>query len=204
MTHQSTKTQPYYIPTPETNKIASEYDNLYPTNYKQPKGYIKTAIGDDPLQKFPKFNANEEDEAFLAPLRAKGSLPAGFDLQLYEMVIDCLEEAAHKYSESIVSSECAERLRDKYAKTLPDESVLNSIIEFWRQRRAQRSVLPHLKHEDLGKLGADPYVCFRRRELKIPRKTRRSDAQIVDRLKKLHLDLSTMKLVLEAAIKRDR
>lgn len=209
LSHQSTKNQPYYIPTPEiTSAAIDDYDSLYPANYRQPKAYGKSSSGgsslEDPLQKCPKYNVDEVDENFVATLRKEKAVPSSFDLLLYEWIIDCLEEAAHRLSETVVSSESIERLRDRYSSSFPPEPVINRIIEFWKQRRQQRHTIPYLKHEDLGKLGADPYVCFRRRELKIPRKTRRSDAQIVDRLKKLYLDLSSTKLLLQAAIKRDR
>ena len=203
LTHQSTKTKPYYIPTPDTMRTISDYSTLYPSKYQQPKQYGKAQISTvDSMSKFPKYNADEIDINFLASIKC--SVPPSFDLTLYEWIFDCLEEAAHKFSEAIVTPESVERLKDKYLASLPDEKTINAIIEFWKQRRTQKVLIPHLRHEDLGKLGADPYVCFRRRELKLPRKTRRSDAQIVDRLKKLHFDLSMMKLVLQAAIKRDR
>lgn len=200
LNHQSTKAQAYYIPTPETSKLVSDYGQFYPANYKQPKCYVKTLATEDPLLKFPRYNANHDDEVFLKGLRDSG----GLDLALFEWIIDYLEDIAHRYSETVVKNESIERLRDRFGKNLPHESTTNAIIEYWQRRRLQRPLISHLKHEDLGKLGADPYVCFRRRELKLPRKTRRSDAQIVDRLKKFHLDLSTTKILLQAAIKRDR
>lgn len=176
------------------------------SSFKLGKSYTKMpSVNEDPLAQFPKYNANEADEAFVAGLKKSGSVSKAFDVTLFEWIIDCLEEAAHRLSESVISSECVERLRDKYSSVLPSDEIIEKIIEYWKQKRAsQTNGIPFLKHEDFGKIGADPYVCFRRRELKLPRKTRRSDAQITDRLKKLHLDLSCMKLMLHAAIKRDR
>lgn len=205
LTHQSSKTQPYYIPTPEAAEAVTDHGDLYPTNYKVSKSYVKLAtLGDDPLTQFPKYNLDSLDEEFLRKLRKAGSIPAAFNETVFEWIIDCLEESAHRLSESVVTTESIERLRDKFSSSIPDEAATQMIIDHWKQRRAEGRFTPFLRHEDLGKIGADPYVCFRRRELKIPRKTRRSDAQINDRLKKLHLDLTCMRLMLQAAIKRDR
>lgn len=184
----------------------SDFASLYKAEYKQGKSYVR-CTSDDPSQAFPKYNADGADEIFVESLRSGDVLPKGFDLLIFEWIIDCLEGAAHKFSENIVSAESIEQLRDKHAAALPDDPVIDKIIEYWREKRGARErriLIPHLRYEDIGKLGADPYVCFRRRELKVPRKTRRSDAQITDRLKKLHLDLSSMQLMLQAAIKRDR
>lgn len=207
LTHQSNRTQPYYIPTPEAAQVVEDYATLYASTFKLGKSYVKLgAPVDDPLAQFPRYNADEADEAFIRGLREEHCLPASFTTTLFEWIMDCLEEAAHRLSEATVSTDSIERLRDKYAASLPDERTLGRIIEHWRERRRQleHGRIPFLRHEDLGKIGADPYVCFRRRELKIPRKTRRSDAQIMDRLKKLHLELSSMRLMLQAATKRDR
>lgn len=90
---------------------------------------------------------------------------------------------------------------------MPEESKCEEILRFWQVKREQvgHALLPNLKHEDLSaKIGADPYVCFRRREIKAPRKTRRTDAQCMDKLKRLHYDLATSKVLLEAAFKRDK
>lgn len=170
------------------------------------KLYAKPAAsGEEPLATLPRYNIDDLDRSLVDALRSERLLPDAFDYLLYERIVDCLEEGAERLSENVVSSECVERLRDSYAAALPEERVLGRIIEHWRgRRRGAWRRPPSLRHEDLGKIGADPYVCFRRREIKIPRKTRRSDAQITDRLRKLHLDLSSTRLLLQASIKRDR
>jgi hypothetical protein len=100
-----------------------------------------------------------------------------------------------------------DRLKTECKKKMPDETVCQKILEYWNQKRTQvgHGLIPILKHEDLtAKIGADPYVCFRRREIKAPRKTRRTDAQCMDKLKRLHYDLATSKALIDASLKRDR
>lgn len=97
--------------------------------------------------------------------------------------------------------------RYKTQRRMPDARTGERLLEYWALKRSRmgRALLPTLRHEDLtNKVGADPYVCFRRREIKAPRKTRRTDAQCMDKLRKLHYDLSTSKALLEASLKRDK
>lgn len=67
------------------------------------------------------------------------------------------------------------------------------VYAHWRARklaRGGRSIFPTLKFEDvLEKDDLDPYVCFRRRELRQARKTRRQDQQSSERLRRLHSEL---------------
>lgn len=90
---------------------------------------------------------------------------------------------------------------------MPKDEICEEILRYWSDKRTRlsRPLLTYLRHEDLSaKIGADPYVCFRRREIKAPRKTRRTDAQCMEKLKKLHYDLCTTKALLDASLKRDR
>lgn len=98
---------------------------------------------------------------------------------------------------------------DRYSgkKNLPSEKISEEILKYWQEKRTiyGRPLVTNLRHEDLSaKIGADPYVCFRRREIKAPRKTRRTDAQCMDKLRKLHYDLATTKAMLDASLKRDK
>jgi len=203
-------TQHFYIPTPEAATLIEDYGQLYEEQKTvAPKAYRKhLATIDELASAFPHYNVDDGDLALMKELKEKGHLQDGFDALLFERIIDCFEEAAHRLSEQIVSSASIERLRcdGKINAMLPSDEVIEYIIEYWRKRRAERglALLNLLRHEDLGKLGSDPYVCFRRRELKVPRKTRKSDAQITDRLKKLHYDLAACRAMLQAAVRRDQ
>jgi enhancer of polycomb-like protein len=50
----------------------------------------------------------------------------------------------------------------------------------------------------------DPYVCFRRRETRIGRRTRRMDSVYVEKLRKLRLELNDAKLLMDEIVKRDK
>lgn len=198
------------IPTPEAAVIISDYDKLYPSIFKQRKGFIRHSGTIEDLQFMQsKYIADQSDLKFL---NCKSLSDVSDKLRIFEHVMECFEDAANKFSEGIVSVDSSlDRIRN--------DSKLNSILEketteseleswhtYWREKRRQNhcSLVPSLKFEDVGKIGSDPYVCFRRRELKQPRKTRRSDAQVMEKIKKIHFDLETMKMMLNAGIKRDK
>ncbi|CDK27399.1 unnamed protein product [Kuraishia capsulata CBS 1993] len=73
------------------------------------------------------------------------------------------------------------------------EKFGKQVYAHWKLRRIERkgrSVFPILKFEDPSeKDDSDPYVCFRRREVRQARKTRRSDTQGSERLRKFHREL---------------
>jgi hypothetical protein len=51
---------------------------------------------------------------------------------------------------------------------------------------------------------SDPYVCFRRRETKPVRKTRRTDQQSMEKLRKLRAELETARSLLEMVTRREK
>lgn len=51
---------------------------------------------------------------------------------------------------------------------------------------------------------ADPYVCFRRRESKPIRKTRRTDQQSIEKLRKLRLEMESARSLLEMVSRREK
>ncbi|KAH3662053.1 hypothetical protein OGAPHI_006234 [Ogataea philodendri] len=84
------------------------------------------------------------------------------------------------------------------------------IYEHWKARRIERHgkpVFPALKFEDPShKDDNDPYVCFRRREFRQARKTRRTDTQGAERLELFYKDLkharNLMFMVAEREVRR--
>jgi enhancer of polycomb-like protein len=71
--------------------------------------------------------------------------------------------------------------------------VAKDFYEFWKKRRQENdydSLQPKLKFETSPDSDdGDPYVCFRRREVRQTRKTRARDVQSTEKLKKLRKEL---------------
>ncbi|KAG5368280.1 Enhancer of polycomb-like protein 1 [Yarrowia sp. C11] len=80
------------------------------------------------------------------------------------------------------------------------------IYPHWRARKVERkgqSIVPHLKFEDHEKDDSDPYVCFRRRELRQVRKTRRTDVLSIERLRRMQAEMETAKQLVEMVATRE-
>ena len=71
--------------------------------------------------------------------------------------------------------------------------LVETVYDHWRLQRSRRSnmpLLPQLKFETGRESDdSDPYVCFRRREVRQIRKTRGRDAHVLEKLKKLRKEL---------------
>ena len=204
------KDQSYVIPTPEAAKQISDYEKLYPAVFRPRKSLIRhTGTIEDLSYARPKYTADMKDAKFLQlPLSDRSE-----KMLIFEHVMAAFDTLANNISEGIVDCDSAlERLRsdeklNELLTTHANPQVLQSWLDYWRSKRQANggiSLLLSLRFEDTGKVGADPYVCFRRRELKQPRKTRRSDAQVMEKIRKIRYDLATFQVMLQAGIKRDK
>jgi enhancer of polycomb-like protein len=81
------------------------------------------------------------------------------------------------------------------------------IYEHWKNRRIERNgkpVFPTLRFEDPSqKDDSNPYTCFRRREFRQARKTRRTDVQSIEKLKCLYTDLKRAENLLLSIASRE-
>jgi enhancer of polycomb-like protein len=91
-----------------------------------------------------------------------------------------------------------------------DEKVqgfAKDVYDHWRNQRQESGnnpLQPNLKIEkDQIRDDGDPYVCFRRRDGRITRKTRGRDSQSVDKLKKLRKEIEDGRLLIAMALQRE-
>jgi len=78
------------------------------------------------------------------------------------------------------------------------------VYSHWKERRIKRGgkfITPQLDYDETED---GPYVCFRRRELKTVRKTRRTDSQNLERLARLNTDLTAARELLVQVLERER
>jgi enhancer of polycomb-like protein len=143
---------------------------------------------------------DEEDELALKLINAKfqaGQVAVSEDA--FEKVMTFFEEAAQiKQPYAAVDSPpvlALEELEEHFDDTHDAEVRLYTkvIYDHWVARRSSnsnRGLAPHLKFETGQESDdSDPYVCFRRRELRQIRKTRNRDAQSAEKLRKLRMEL---------------
>ena len=186
---------------------------LYPQGFQQPATYIRSSATVEDCAGSA-YCLDEQDDLALKLINAR--LPAGQSPILedqFEDVMNFFEETAQtRQPFAAVDSPPVlplEELQEHFDGTLPDHvrNLSALVYEHWASRRAEsanRAIPPHLKfetgqeHDD-----ADPYVCFRRRELRQIRKTRNRDAQSAEKLRKLRLEMESARNVLLAVKRRE-
>jgi len=203
-----------YIPTPPTIASDVKYDVLYPKGFQQPATYIRSSATVEDCAGVA-YCMDEDDD--LALKLINGKLPAGQQPcteDQFEEVMNFFEETAQtKQPFAAVDSPPVlplEELQEQIDDTVP-ASVRNLsrfFYEHWRSRRTttgNRSLAPRLKFETgTDTDDVDPYVCFRRRELRQIRKTRNRDAQSSEKLRKLRMELETARGMLLMVKRREQ
>lgn len=93
-------------------------------------------------------------------------------------------------------------------KGLPEHKTLTrmarNIYPHWKQRRELRkgkSIFPSLNYDESN--DGDPYVCFRRRDTRATRKTRRTDNYSVEKFQKLQYELQAANQLVSMVMQRE-
>ncbi|KAK2782751.1 Enhancer of polycomb-like protein 1 [Emmonsiellopsis sp. PD_33] len=207
-----------HIPTPETVTSSLQYDKLYKPTFSQPATYIRFSSTVEDCSGCS-YNLVEEDDVALKILNSKRDASTQCSEDQFEEVMAFFEETAHAkqpfaavdnppvvpYSEMEISFDgLVEENARRFAK---------EIYEHWKERRTKAGNRPlqgGLKVSNPGKHttcsalmptvqfetgqdtdDGDPYVCFRRREVRQIRKTRGRDAQSADKLRRLRKELES-------------
>lgn len=220
------QTKQNYIPTPDAARANGvKYDELYPRVYKDPATYIRFSSTVEDSIGVP-YCMNEGDVDFLAKLNdgrdVDGRERKGAD-KLAQCSEDTFEEVMNFFEETsarlqpfanvdnapILSREEMERAMDGEDGLSPGaQKWLKPVYIYWVLRKGSRPLMPSIKVRvlDTGSEAddADPYVCFRRREVRQTRKTRGRDAQVVEKLKKLRLELEQARQIVQTVVQRER
>lgn len=215
------KTKQSYIPTPDATKARGvNYDELYPKVFKEPSTYIRFSSTVEDSIGAP-YCIDDEDVEFLGRLN-EGKDVDGRDRKdkLSQCSEDTFEEVMSFFEESsanlqpfatvdnapILSLEEMERSQEEELSA-DAQKWLKPIYQYWVTRKNGRPLMPTIKVRVLDTASdaddADPYVCFRRREVRQTRRTRGRDAQVVEKLKKLRLELEQARTLVRAVVDRE-
>ncbi|KAI9679072.1 MAG: Enhancer of polycomb-like protein 1 [Trizodia sp. TS-e1964] len=193
-----------YIPTPDTIQSTIHYDRLYPKQFSQPATYIRFSSTVEDCGGCSYCMTSEDDSFLLSMNQTITATPKCSETQ-FEEVMDFFEQTAQSrqpfavvdsppvLSLEEIESAYDERL-DMYARAFAPK-----IYPHWklqRSKRGNRPLMPTLKFETGQDTDdADPYVCFRRREVRQVRKTRGRDAQSTEKLRKLRREMEDSSLL---------
>lgn len=199
-----------YIPTPEAIASHLQYDELYPKRFTQPATYIRFSSTVEDTSGCP-YCMTSDDAAFLKTYNQKKPKGPHCSEDEFEEVMNFFEETAQtKQPFSAVGDApvlAYEDLESDFDETIGEGArrFAKDIYSHWKNQRllkANHPLLPSLKFEtNLETDESDPYVCFRRREVRQVRKTRGRDAQVTEKLKKLRNELEQARLLM-AQVKR--
>lgn len=201
------------IPTPNTTELSAErYAELYPKRFEQPFTYIRSSLTVEDCSG-TLYCMSETDDKYLEKLnetRKPGLAPITEDE--FETIMD-LYESAIQQTQPYLSMDVAniipfEELEHAFEDTLepPLKIVAKHIYAYWKElkiNRGGRTIIPCLKFEQGEKDDGDPYVCFRRREVRQVRKTRRADHSHSDKLKKLRQEFETARGLVKDVLQRE-
>lgn len=199
------------IPVPPPQESTLNYDELYPQQFSKTSTYIRFSqtveecIG-------CMYDMTEDDEVFLKSYNQKRGANPHLSENDFERIMEVFEETAYiqtpfaSVDQTIVTyDQMLQGLGElDKAKTMPHAK---QIYEYWKSRRqasGNRPLHPTLKfetHQESDDL--DPYVCFRRREVRQTRKTRARDVLSADKLKRLRKELEEGRQLILASHNRE-
>lgn len=183
------------MPPPEENAI--DYDDLYPSNFRQPSSYIRFSQTVEECISC-RYDMTTEDDTFLREYNGKKPAPGPLSEDDFEYTMDVFEETAAEQTPfaSVDNTVVSYEHMVPGLNHLNSQSILHhakAIYEYWKTRRqdmGNKPIHPTLKFEThQEKDDTDPYVCFRRREARQTRKTRARDNKIAETLKRLRREL---------------
>lgn len=78
------------------------------------------------------------------------------------------------------------------------------VYSHWKERRVERkgkTIMPSLNYDETN--DGDPYVCFRRRDIRATRKTRRTDNISIERMQRLQVEMRQAHLLSQMVLRRE-
>lgn len=214
--------QQSYIPTPDAIKAQGvKYDELYPKIFSQPSTYIRFSstvedsvgvpycMNDDDVDCLKKLNDGKDVEG-----QARKDKLGQCSEDVFEEVMSFFEETSARLQPYANLDNAPILTLDEMENALDDtvsttaQRWMKLIYQYWVSRKGSRPLMPSIKVRVLDTSNeaddADPYVCFRRREVRQTRKTRGRDAQVVEKLKKLRLELEQARQLVQMVVQREQ
>ncbi|KAI1317947.1 Enhancer of polycomb-like protein 1 [Mortierella claussenii] len=202
-----------YIPTPDASRKIENYRDFYSRPFSEPSTLIRFSSTVEDCIGCP-YNMDEEDEKWLKEFNSKrAASEEQLDENHFELIMWQFEKITNERVPYLqLDSDQIPPFEDlKTTFTGPQllglKSMAAAVYPWWQERRTKRSgkiITPQLKFEEVVRNEADPYLCFRRRESKPIRKTRRTDQQSIEKLRKLRMEMESARSLLEMVSKREK
>jgi len=200
------------VPAPPTEEVKDiNYDELYPSTFSKTSTYIRFSQTVEECAGC-QYNMTSEDDVHLKSYNQKKPLSSQCSEDDFEKIMDIFEVTAEQQApfaavdNTVVGFEVMEQAL-KLEVDHKAQTFARDIYEYWKTRRqcsCNRPLQPSLKfeiHQDSD--DTDPYVCFRRRDVRQTRKTRARDVQSTEKLRKLRKELEEGRQLVVMAQQRE-
>ncbi|CAJ0749581.1 14113_t:CDS:10 [Entrophospora sp. SA101] len=183
------------IPVPSSNKRISYYSELYKNHkWSKPSTYIRFSL---PIEECIGcfYCMDEQDDAWFNEYNEKHDDSLSEDT--FEEIMQHFEDIANNKIQLLTKKQlptwedCEECLPEKL---LAFKDVAQVVYLYWKNKRNARMMRyrkPEGKEEE-----EHPWTCFRRRELKPIRKTRRSENASFDKLRMIRRDINHGRVII--------
>ncbi|KAG9324465.1 hypothetical protein KVV02_006609 [Mortierella alpina] len=201
-----------YIPTPDASRTIENYREFYSRPFTEPSTLIRFSSTVEDCIGCP-YNLDEEDETWLKEFNEKRSADNKLDEDNFELIMWQFEKITNERVPYLQLDSGQIPPLDDLKTTFVAPQLLavknfaTEVYPWWHERRTKRSgkvITPQLKFEEVVRNEADPYLCFRRRESKPVRKTRRTDQQSIEKLRKLRMEMESARSLLEMVSRREK
>lgn len=200
------------VPAPPTQESSDiNYDELYSLTLPKLSAYIAFSETVEECTGC-QYNMTTDDDVFLKRYNQKRHASSQCSEEDLEKIMEIFEITADLQApfaavdNTVVSWEAMEASlkQELGVKAL---AISKDIYEYWKTRRQSSSnnaLQPSLKFETHQENDdADPYVCFRRRDVRQTRKTRARDVQSTEKLKRLRKELEDARQLVSLAYRRE-
>lgn len=203
-----------FIPVPDASREFPDFALFYIPGYTIPKSYIRTSAQMDDLMGCP-YNTDLKDDDWLAAFDSKTksgelAVECHIDINQFEWIMWALEKTTSEQLPGLWATEAdlEQFLQiEQPGVAAQCRPAFPHVYQYWHQRRVvERDGLPihpSLITEEGLKAEGDPYVCFRRREVRQLRKTRKLDNQSLEKLKMLRAELERARELMNLVARRE-
>ena len=192
-----------FIPTPDASRTISNYDELYQKRWKEPSSLIRfSATVEESIG--CSYCMDDDDEIWLRKFNnSRRSKDGPLSELSFEKIMSNFEDTTNERQPYLSTDPNVIAPFEEFEPTFEYLS-LKALLPYaqhvylhWKERRIKRMgrpISPTLKFEEHEKDdNNDPYICFRRREVRQVRKTRRQDAVSSERIRRLKAEMQQAK-----------
>ncbi|KAJ2900179.1 histone acetyltransferase complex component [Zalerion maritima] len=192
------------IPVPPPQESDIKYEQLYSRKVQQTVSYLRFSqtveecVGCE-------YDMTTEDAEFLTGYNRGKKQAVRLSEDDFERLMECFERTAAFQAPFAVVDKAVVPYDAMMGalRELDDDKLMGyakDIYEYWKTRRQEagnKPVHPSLKFESHQETDdMDPYVCFRRREVRQTRKTRNRDLQSGEKVKRLRREIEEARQLL--------